>query len=36
MDWLPVTSLMNTDQLSRYLEAVQAAYAKRGVVLEFP
>lgn len=36
MDWMPVTSLMTTDQLSRYLEAVQSAYAKRGVVLEFP
>lgn len=36
MDWLPVTSLMTTDQLSRYLESMQAAYAKRGVSLEFP
>ena len=36
MDWLPVTSLMTTDQLSRYLEAMQSAYAKRGVSLEFP
>jgi hypothetical protein len=36
MKWIPVTSLMNTDQLSRYLEAVQSAYAKRGVILEFP
>lgn len=36
MDWLPVTSLMSKDQLSRYLEAMQAAYAKRGVQLTFP
>lgn len=36
MDWLPVTSLMTKDQLSRYLEAMQRAYAKRGVVLTFP
>lgn len=36
MDWMPVTSLMTTDQLSRYLEAMQAGYGKRGVVLEFP
>jgi len=36
MDFFPVTSLMTTDQLSRYLEAMQAAYAKRGVSLEFP
>lgn len=36
MDFIPVTSLMNTDQLSRYLEAMQTAYAKRGVILEFP
>lgn len=36
MDWLPVTSLMTKDQLSRYLEAMQAAYAKRGVQLTFP
>lgn len=36
MDWMPVTSLMTTDQLSRYLEAMQAWYGKRGVILEFP
>lgn len=36
MDWMPVTSLMTTDQLSRYLESMQAWYVKRGVVLEFP
>ena len=36
MDWMPVTSLMTTDQLSRYLESMQAGYGKRGVILEFP
>jgi hypothetical protein len=36
MDFFPVTSLMTTDQTSRYLDKVQEAYAKRGVILEFP
>lgn len=36
MDWLPVTSLMTKDQLSRYLDAMQKAYDKRGVSLQFP
>lgn len=39
MSFVPVTSLMSTDQLSRYLEAVQHHYATRAdrrVVLEFP
>jgi hypothetical protein len=36
MRFLPVTSLMNKRQLSRYLEDMQAAYAERGVRLEFP
>lgn len=36
MDWLPVTSLMSKDQLSRYLDAMQKAYEKRGVILAFP
>lgn len=36
MKYLPVTSLMTVDQLSRYLEAVQDDYATRGVFLEFP
>ena len=35
MRFLPVTSLMSTDQLSRYLEHVQHAYADR-VGLQFP
>lgn len=36
MKFFPVTSLMTTAQLSQYLEAMQTAYAKRGVYLEFP
>ncbi len=32
----PVTSLMTKEQLSKYAEAVQADFAKRGVRLEFP
>lgn len=32
----PVTSMMTKEQLSKYAEAVQADFAKRGVVLEFP
>ncbi|MGE5650929.1 MAG: hypothetical protein ACM34A_12100 [Bacillota bacterium] len=32
----PVTSIMTKDQLSKFTEAVQADFAKRGVVLEFP
>ena len=36
MRYLPVTSLMNKAQLSRYLELIQQTYAMRGVVLEFP
>ena len=32
----PVTSLMTKAQLSQYLEAMQSAYAERGVHLEFP
>lgn len=32
----PVTSIMTKEQLSKYAEAVQADFAKRGVVLEFP
>lgn len=36
MRLLPVTSLMNTGQLSEYLETVAREYAPRGVVLEFP
>jgi len=36
MRLLPVTSLMTKAQLSKYLEAVQDDFAKRGVVLSFP
>lgn len=36
MRYLPVSSLMTKQQLSRYLEAMQVEYAPRGVVLEFP
>jgi hypothetical protein len=36
MEFVPVTSLMTKKQLSAYLEAVQADFAKRGVQLEFP
>lgn len=36
MDMVPVTSRMTVKQLSQYLEDVQAEYAKRGVLLEFP
>lgn len=36
MAFVPVTSLMTKPQLSKYLEAVQADYARRGVHLEFP
>jgi hypothetical protein len=35
MKFVPVTSLMNKDQLSRYLEAVQQHFASQ-VRLEFP
>ena len=36
MDHFPVTRLMTKAQESRYLEAVQADYARRGVQLVFP
>lgn len=36
MNFLPVTSLMTKDQLGQFLAAMQAAYADRGVKLEFP
>jgi hypothetical protein len=36
MDYLPVTSIMTNAQLKQMLVAMQEAYAKRGVVLEFP
>ena len=36
MKFVPVTSLMTVPQLSRYLETLQAHFAKRGVRLSFP
>ncbi|OGT59746.1 MAG: hypothetical protein A3E01_04595 [Gammaproteobacteria bacterium RIFCSPHIGHO2_12_FULL_63_22] len=36
MRLLPVTSLMSKAQLSKYLEAVQDDFEKRGVILSFP
>lgn len=36
MKILPVTSLMKKAQLSKYLEAVQADFMSRGVMLAFP
>lgn len=36
MKYLPVTSLMTTALLSKYLETVQAHFLRLGVVLEFP
>lgn len=36
MKFIPVTSLMSKQQLSRYLEEVQADFLKHGVILEFP
>ncbi|MEN6629838.1 MAG: hypothetical protein ABFC42_09350 [Sulfuricella sp.] len=32
----PVTSIMTKEQLSKYLESMQADFSKRGVRLEFP
>ncbi len=34
--YLPVTSLMNTTQLSEYVETISREYAKRGLHLELP
>lgn len=36
MKYLPVTSNMTKPQLSKYLEAMQAAFVPLGVMLEFP
>lgn len=36
MKYLPVTSLMTKQQLSRYLESVREHFLRRGVQLEFP
>ena len=35
MRFLPVTSLLSTKQMTRYLSDIQAEYAHRGVILEF-
>jgi hypothetical protein len=34
MRYLPVTSLMTTEQMSNYMDTVQKEYARRGIVLE--
>lgn len=36
MAFVPVTSLMSAEQLSRYLQAVQDDYGNCGIRLEFP
>ena len=36
MEFWPVSSLMTTAQLSKFLEAVQKAFEPQGVYLEFP
>lgn len=36
MKMLPVTSLMNKEQKSKYLVAMQDDFSRRGVLLEFP
>lgn len=36
MRFMPVTSLMSRKQLSKYAEAVQEDFARRGVDLRFP
>lgn len=35
MDILPVTSRMNTEQMTMYFESMQEHFLKRGIVLEF-
>jgi hypothetical protein len=35
MEWFPVSSLMSKKQFTRYLERMQAYWARSGVVLEF-
>lgn len=35
MKYLPVTSIMKSSQLSRYLETMRREYSVRGVMLEF-
>ena len=36
MRFVPITSLMNKKQLSKYLEDMQDDFIKRGVILKFP
>lgn len=36
MKYLPVTSNMTKEQLSRYLDYIQKSYAEQGVVVSFP
>ena len=36
MRFIPVTSLMSREQLSKYLEQLQREFAGRGISLEFP
>ncbi|HEY7867375.1 MAG TPA: hypothetical protein VIC51_15390 [Psychromonas sp.] len=36
MKILPVTSIMNTAQLSSYLEAIKTDFMAKGIMLEFP
>lgn len=36
MKFMPVTSIMNKETLSKYLEAMIEHFAKRGVMLQFP
>lgn len=36
MDWLPVTSLMNEDQMGRYLHTMQQVFAEGGYILTTP
>lgn len=36
MRFMPVTSIMNKDQLSKYAAAMQEDFRSRGVLLEFP
>lgn len=33
-DWFPVSSLMNVEQMTLYLDHIQAHYAQRGVLLQ--
>lgn len=35
MEYVPVTSLMTVKQMSAYMDAVQADFATRGVLLEY-